>query len=116
MITNFLNLLQNIGLNISEDNPASGMILFLSVIIFFALMTLLCIFNLGIYWIIFHYSNNEKFLIYISNLKYHNIILKFINIYKRTRIGFIISEILMCLFCLCSIIWFCVKFIVGLTV
>lgn len=106
----FIDLLNSLGMNVSSNS--SPLILFLIVIIGFALLGMLSVLNIGIYLAVLYLSNNKLFLDKISEWTILNRIL---NIYKKTRIVFIQFEILMFLFCQCSIIWFCLKFINGIS-
>lgn len=109
-MNNFINLLNSLGISISLDS--SPILLFLYVILFFAILGLLSIINIGIYLGVLYLSKNKLFLDKISKW---TLLLTLLNIYKKTRIYFIISEVFLFLFCQCTIIWFCLKFINGIS-
>jgi hypothetical protein len=109
-MNNFINLLTLLGIPVSVDS--SPILLFLYLILFFSILALLSVINIGIYLGVLYLSNNKLFLDKISKW---NLLLTLLNIYKKTRIYFIISEVLLFLFCQCSIIWFCLKFINGIS-
>jgi len=108
-MNNFINLLNSLGISVSLDS--SPILLFLYVIICFAIFGLLSVINIGIYLGFIYLSNNKL----LDKLPKWTFLRKLLNIYKKTSIYFIISELCLFLFCQCSIIWFCLKFIYGIS-
>lgn len=105
-MNNFINILNYLGISVSiESNPV---LLFLYVILLFAILGLFSFFNIVIYLGVLYLSNNRLLLDKISKWP---LLVKLLNIYKKTRIAFIIFEVFFFLFCQCSIIWFCFRFI-----
>jgi hypothetical protein len=111
-MNNFINLLNSLGIPVSVDSSAQPILLFLYLILFFSIFALLSVINIGIYLGVLYLSNNKLFLDKVSKWA---LLLTLLNIYKKTRIYFIISEVFLFLFCQCSIIWFCLKFINGIS-
>jgi hypothetical protein len=109
-MNNFINLLNSLGIHVSVES--SPILLFLYLIVFFTIFGLLSIINIGIYVGVLYLSNNKLLLDKISEW---SLLLRLLNIYKKTRIYFIISELFLFLFCQFSIIWFCLKFINGIS-
>lgn len=109
-MNNFINLLNLLGITV--DSSSSPILLFLYLILFFSILALLSVINIGIYLGLLYLSNNKLFLDKISKW---TLLLIVLNLYKKTRIYFIISEVFLFLFCQCSIIWFCLKFIKGIS-
>jgi hypothetical protein len=109
-MNNFVNLLNSLGIPVSVDS--SPILLFLYLILCFSILALLSVINIGVYLGVLYLSNNKLFLDKISKW---TLLLTVLNLYKKTRIYFIISEVFLFLFCQCSIIWFCLKFIKGIS-
>jgi hypothetical protein len=109
-MNNFINILNSLGISVSLHS--SPILLFLYLIVFFAILGLLSIINVIVYLGVLYLGNSRLFL---NKLKKWPFLLKLFNIYKRTSIYFIISELCFFLFCQCSIIWFCLKFINGIS-
>ncbi|SRR6266436_7526029 len=101
-MNNFINLLNSLGISVSVDS--SPILLFLYVILFFSILGLLSVINIGIYLGVLYLSNNKLFLDKISKWT----LLLTLNIYKKTRIYFIISEV--CLFLFLSMFYYMVLF------
>jgi hypothetical protein len=109
-MNNFINLLNSLGISVSVDS--SPVLLFLYLILCFSILGLLSVINIGIYLGALYLSNNKLLLNKVSKW---TLLFTLLNIYKKTRIYFIISEVFLFLFCQCSVIWFCLKFINGIS-
>ena len=108
-ITDFLRLL---GINITINDSTSPIVLFACVILVLSIIALLCFINIVIYFTVLYLTEHKIFIDKISEYKY---ILKIINIYRKTRLPYLLFEIILYLICSCSIIWFCIRIIYGLT-
>lgn len=105
----FLNLL---GLPVNESSDP--IIIFLCAILIFGILGLLCVFNIMIYFIVLYIFQDENRLVKINN-KLPSWGVSILNIYKNTRIYYLIIEVIFLLFCLCSIIGYIIWFIHGVT-
>ena len=103
-------LLNFLGFSVSPES--SPLILFICSILVLSIVSLLCIINIIIYYIIIQVFENKDRLEWLSS-KLPWYIMYIINIYRKTRISYIIVETFFLLFCNCSIIYFCSIFING---
>ena len=97
-------LLNYLGIAVSSES--SPIVLVLASILILSSVALLSFINIGIYLFSLHLSNNKWLLDKVSNSR---ILLKLLNIYKKTRIGFIVFEVTLFLVSQSNIIWFCFK-------
>lgn len=113
-MNNFINLLNSLGIHlpVNGSSLSQPILLFLYLILFFSILALLSIINISIYLGVLYLSNNKLFLDKISKW---TLLLTLLNIYKNTSQFVIISEVCLFLFCQGSIIWFCLKFINGIS-
>nr|UEV87026.1 hypothetical protein [Grifola frondosa] len=110
MMSNFFEFIKLFGFSVNENS--SPLVLLFCVILFFACIALLSVFNISIYLLSLYLLNNQVFLNKIE-IKYPYLI-KIINYYKSTRIGFIIIELCFLIFSLVYIISLCYRFILKL--
>jgi len=73
---------------------------------------LFCILNIVLYLCILYVSDNKVLLDKIS--KYY-LILYLFNLYKKSRLVYLVIEFILLLVCIISIIWLCLNLIYGLT-
>ena len=93
---NLLEFLNTFGIPVDESTPV--LILFAGYYFILSFGVLLNVINICIYLLSLYILSNEKWISKISS-KYvwvHKIIL----FYKKTRIGFIVFEVILLLFCL----------------
>jgi len=111
VLLEFLNSLGlNLSLNINEES--SPIILFALSILVLSLISLLCILNIILYLCIFYVSDNKVLLDKVSQYSW---ILFLFNLYKKTRLFYIVFEFILLLVCIISISWLCWNLIYGLT-
>ena len=106
----FFELLTGLGINVTPDS--SPIVLLLSSVLVLSLIAFLSFINIGIYLISLHITNHKLFLDKISKW---DILLKLLNIYRKTRIGFIMFEIILFFVSQGSVIWLCYRVIIGIT-
>jgi len=109
VLLDYLNLL---GLNLSINEESSPIVLFSLSILILSLVSLFCILNIVLYLCILYVSDNKVLLDKIS--KYY-LILYLFNLYKKSRLVYLVIEFILLLVCIISIIWLCLNLIYGLT-
>ena len=103
-------MLNYIGIELTDTTEP--IVVFCIGLLTLSVVALLAFINIGIYLLTIHIANNKTLLEYIADWK---ILLKMIDIYKKTRIAFIIIEIGFFMFCQLTIISLCLKVIYGLS-
>ena len=103
-------IMNYLGINLNVES-ADPFVSLLSMLCFLSLIGLLSIINISIYLMVIYFSNNEKIIKILSRWKY---VFFIFNIYKKTRVFFIVSEILIFLISQLTVIYICVKCIKGL--
>ena len=110
MMFNFYDFFKVFGFSINENS--SPEVLLFCVILFFASLALLSVFNISIYLLSIYILNKKVVLNKIE--KKYPYLMKIINYYKSTRIGFILIELSLLIFSLIYIISICYRIIVTL--
>ena len=110
-MTYFFDFINSFGFNINLGS--SPLVLFLSSILVLSIVSLLCILNIIIYFIILKVFESQSNIDWIT-ARVPSYVMYLINIYRKTRIYYIIVEVLFLLFCNGSIIYLCSIFLIGL--
>ena len=97
--------------NIILNNENETIVLLLSAFFVLLLIGTLSIINIGIYILALYITNHKLFLEKISKWP---ILVKYLNIYRKTRVGFIMFEICMFLFCQGCVLWLCLRIITNI--
>lgn len=107
----FTEFLHSLGVNITIDGNSSPVVLFACVILVLSVIALLCFINIVLYFAVLYITEHKVFIDKINKYKY---IEKLVLVYKKTRISYLVFEIILYFVCSCSIIWFCIRVIYGL--
>lgn len=103
--------LNSLGFNITLTENPSPLLLFALCILVFSLISLFCIINIIMYLLVVYVSDNKKVLEIVSK---HAWVLKIFNLYKQTRIVYLVGEFIFLIFVVCSMIWLCYRIVNGL--
>jgi hypothetical protein len=107
-----INFLNSIGIHVNISESSSPVLLFAFSILVLSLIVLSCILNIILYLCVIYISeNNQVILDIISKYK---LLLKIFNIYKKTRMFYLVIEFILLLFSLGSIIWLCFRVLIVL--
>ena len=107
---NLMNLLHYLGISIDINNSTSPIVLLAFSILGLSTIGLLCFVNILIYISILYITEHKIFLDKISK---YILLVKIVNLYRKTRIAFIIFEVVLFFFSIGSVIWFCFRIIIS---
>lgn len=103
IISQFLNLF---GKSLGITDESALMIQFIISLFVLSVLALFCIFNIVLYLTIFYVSENKSVLDFLSR---YPLLLKIFNIYKKTRIVFLVYEFGFLIFCVGGISLICFR-------
>ena len=101
-----IKFLQSYGfhLEIVYNDSNYNILIFCLSIFILAFISLLCVINISIYLLILHFSEHKYVIEVVSKRK---LTLKLFNLYKNTRIMFLVFELVLLIFCTSSIVYIC---------
>lgn len=102
---------KSLGIHVNESSNPFLLLLFSILIL--SCIALLCVLNISLYAGILYMFEDKDRIDRLSKVL-PSFIMKLINIYKQTRIYYLIIEVLLLLYCLISIIWYSGKVVLGL--
>ena len=102
----FFQFLQTLGINVNANSDPH--LLFICSLFVLAILSMVSFINMLIYCVVLYITEHKLFLEKISKYK---LLSKLVPYYRKTRISFLILELLIFLGCLSSIIVLCYKFI-----
>ena len=107
---NLINFLHYLGINVEINNSTSPIVLLACCILVLNTIGLLCFVNIMIYISILYITEHKIFLDKISK---YILLVKIVNLYRKTRIAFIIFEVVLFFFSIGMVIWFCIRIIIN---
>lgn len=86
-MNDLMNIFKVFGIPVTEES--SAFLQFISVILLLNSLALICLINIVLYFLVLLITENKNFLNKFTNWP---VFLKIINIYRKTRIGFLVIE------------------------
>ena len=110
---NYLNqFLEFLGIHANLSEDSSPILLLLSCIFILSVIAMLSFINILIYLGVLYITEHKLFLDKISK---YSLLTKLLSIYRKTRMSFLIFEILLLLTNLSSVIWLCYRVIITIS-
>lgn len=106
-----MEFLSNFGIHVNISESSDPILLLCCSILVLAIVALFSFIQVLLYFGVLYITDHKYIIDKIS--KYSKLV-KIMNIYKNTRIGYIIFEIILFLVCIFFIIWLCLKVIYSL--
>lgn len=107
---NLLAFLHSLGIGLHVNENSSPFLLFVMLLLVFAIISLLCFINIVIFLVIMYYSNDARILNIMSQNAF---VFRIFNLYKNTRPYYVLTEFLFLIVNVSCIIWFCIMVILG---
>lgn len=106
-----IDLLKLLGVHVNISESSSPILLFACSILVLSIIALFCFINILLYFTILHITDNKLLL---DKLSRYIILVKIINLYRQTRIAYLLFEVILFLVSLGSVIWLCSRVVYGL--
>ena len=109
---NFLDqILHFIGISVDINESSSPIVLLAYSILGLNTIGLLCFVNIILYISVIYITEHKLFIDKISK---YTVLFKLLNIYRKTRFGFLLFEVILFLFSIGFVIWLCLRLLHGL--
>ena len=106
-----LSFLSSLGINLNISEASHPFVLFAFSILILCVVCLLCVLTISGFLLGLYVTTNEKLVAKVSK---YPLLLKVFNFYKKTRVFYLIIEILILIYCLGLIFWLCWRVIYGI--
>ena len=107
-----ISLINMLGFNVELNDSTPNILLFACVVFVFAMMALLCFVNIMLYFFAIYITEHKLFLDWISK---YSLLLKIVNFYNKTRMAYLLFEIVLFLANLGGILYLTLFIIIKLT-
>ncbi|BCG68828.1 hypothetical protein (mitochondrion) [Collybia sordida] len=101
-----MEFLNNLGIHVNISESSDPIVLFSCSVLVLSIIALFSFMQIYLYILILYISDNKYVIDRISK---YSILVKIMDLYKKTRIGYIFFELCLFLVCMCSIIWLCIR-------
>jgi hypothetical protein len=104
-----MEFFQFLGINININESSSPLLLLVCGIFGLCFIALLCFINILTYFFIMYILDHSLIKNKITNIY----LIKLINLYKKTRLSFLIFEVILFISCILSVLYFCLRIILA---
>lgn len=107
-----MQFLSSWGIHVNLNGSSDPMLVLFCCILALSIVSLISFIQVLFYFLVL-YITDHKYI--IDKISKYIVLVKIMNIYKQTRIVYIIFEVLIFLLCILFIIWLCVRVIYSLS-